>query len=260
MNETPIQAPPAEQVKPMSLSDKFVGVFASPSELYDDVRQTPPTSSNWVLPTMILVVVGLIMAYLITSNPTLSDQMKQMASEQMEKGLQKQIAAGKMTQEQANQARDQMAGFGTTGTVIFTYASAAVWPFILLFLASLFYWLLGKGVMKTTAPYMKVVEVVGLTFYIVTIESIVTTILAIGMNSMFASPSLALFISGFSIENKMHLLAAKINVFTFWTLAVTSIGLARLFQKDVPKVLVLVFALWILWTLFSVFGLTALRG
>jgi hypothetical protein len=83
--------------------------------------------------------------------------------------------------------------------------------------------------------------------------------LSIGMNSIFASPSLALLISDFSIENKMHLLAASMNVFTFWTLTVTSIGLARLFEKDLPKVLVLVFALWIVWVLFSVFGLTALR-
>jgi hypothetical protein len=259
MNETPLQAPPAEEVKPMSLSDKFVGVFASPSEVYDKVRQTPPTSSNWLIPTLVLVVVGVIMAYLVVSNPTLSDQMKRMASEQMEKGLAKQLAAGKITQEQANQARDQMSGMGETGTLIFKYVAAVAGPFFSLFLASLVYWLLGKGVMKATAPYMKVVEVVGLTFFIVAIESVVTTILSIGMNSIFASPSLALLISDFSIENKMHLLAASMNVFTFWTLTVTSIGLARLFQKDLPKVLVLVFALWIVWVLFSVFGLTALR-
>ena len=260
MNETPIQTPQAEEVKPMSLSDKLVGVFASPSELYDNVRQTPPTNSNWLIPTLILIVVGVVMAYLMTSNPTLSDQMKRMASEQMEKGLTKQLASGKITQEQANQARDQMSGMGATGALIFTYVSAILGPFFALFLGGLVFWLLGKGVMKATSPYMKVVEVVGLTFFIATLESVVTTILCIGMNSIFASPSLALLISDFSIENKMHLLAASMNVFTFWTLAVTSIGLARLFQKDVPKVLVLVFALWILWTLFKVFGLTALRG
>jgi hypothetical protein len=259
MNETPLQTPPAEEVKPMSLSDKLVGVFASPSELYENVRQTPPTSGNWVIPTLILVVVGVIMAYLITSNPTLSDQMKRMASEQMEKGLAKRLAEGKITQEQANQARDQRSGMGATGTLIFTYVTAVLGPFFALFLGGLVFWLLGKGVMKATAPYMKVVEVVGLTFFIATVESVVTTMLAIGMNSMFASPSLALLISDFSIENKMHLLAASINVFTFWTLTVTSIGLSRLFQKDLPKVLVLVFALWVLWTLFKVFGLAALR-
>ena len=260
MNETPVQAAPAEEAKPMSFSDKLVGIFASPSELFDNVRQTPPTSSNWMIPTLILIVVGILMAYLMTSNPVLSDQMKRMTSEQMEKGLQKQIAAGKMTQEQANQARDQMASMGGTGAMIFMYGSAVLGPVFVLFLGALVFWLLGKGVMKATSPYMKVVEVVGLTFFISTIESVVTVILAIGMSSMFASPSLALFISDFSIENKMHVLAASINVFTFWTLAVTSIGLARLFQKDTPKVLVLVFALWVLWTLFKVFGLGALRG
>lgn len=260
MNESPNQAQASDQAKPMSLSDKLVGVFSSPSDLYDNVRQTPPTKSNWVIPTLILVVVGVIMAYLVVSNPTLSDQMKRIASEQMEKGLQKQLAAGKMTQEQANQARDQMAGLGGTTTLIFKYVAAVVGPFISLFLASLVYWLLGKGVMKAAAPYMKVVEVVGLTFFIATIESVVTTILSIGMNSVFASPSLALLVSDFSVENKMHLLAASMNVFTFWSLAVTGIGLARLFQKDLPKVLVLVFALWLIWTLFTVFGLTALRG
>jgi hypothetical protein len=260
MNEAPVQTPSAEQVKPMSLSDKLVGVFASPSELYDNVRQTPPTSSNWVIPTLILVVVGVIMAYLVVSNPTLSDQMKRIASEQMEKGLQRQLAAGKITQEQANQARDQMSGIGQTGALISKYVIAVVGPFVSLFVAALVYWLLGKGVMKATAPYMKVVEVVGLTFFIVTIESVVTTILSIGMNSVFASPSLALLISDFSVDNKMHLLAASMNVFSFWTLGITSIGLARLFQKDLPKVLVLVFALWIVWILFTVFGLTALRG
>ncbi len=258
MNETPLQATPAEEVKPMSFSDKLVGVFASPSELYDNVRQTPPTSSNWVIPTLILVVVGVIMAYLVLSNPTLSDQMKRVASEQMEKGFEKRIAEGKMTQEQANQARD-MAGFGATSTMIFKYVAAVVGPFLSLFLGALVYWLLGKWVMKATAPYMKVVEVVGLTFLIASIESIVTTILSIGMNSIFATPSLALLISDFSVENKMHLLASSMNVFTFWTLTVTSIGLARLFEKDLPKVLVLVFALWILWLLFTIFGLGALR-
>jgi hypothetical protein len=207
-----------------------------------------------------LIVVGTIMAFLFASNPTLSDQLKRLTSEQMEKGLQKQLAAGKMTQEQANQARDQMSGMGATGAMIIIYATAILGPVLSLFVGGLVFWLLGKGVMKTSSPYMKVVEVVGLTFFISTLESIVTVILTIGMSSMFASPSLALFISDFSVDNKMHALAASVNVFTFWTLGVTSIGLSRLFQKDLSKVLVLVFALWILWTLFKVFGLGALRG
>ncbi|HTO94018.1 MAG TPA: YIP1 family protein [Bacteroidota bacterium] len=258
MNETP--APPTEPVKQMSFTDKLAGIFSSPGDVYENVRQTPPTSSNWFLPVVILVVIGLIMAYVLTTNPTLADQMKRIASEQMEKGLQKQIAAGKMTQEQANQARDQMESFGSKGPLIFSYVSAVVGPFLLVFIPGLVYWLLGKWVMKVSVPFMKVAEVVGLTLFIASLESIITLILQIGMNSVFASPSLAIFISNFSLDNTMHALASKINIFTIWTLIVTSIGLARLFMKDMPKVLVLVFALWILWTVITVFGGAALRG
>jgi hypothetical protein len=46
---------------------------------------------------------------------------------------------------------------------------------------------------------------------------------------------------------------SKMNVFTFWVLAVTSIGLSKLFRRDLPKVLVLVVVLWILWTVITVF-------
>lgn len=260
MNDAPISAPATEAVKPMSLTDKIVGVFASPGELFENVRLSPRTTSNWLAPTIILVLVGVLMSTLVLTNSSLFDQYKRITEEQMEKGLQRQIAEGKISQQQADQARDQMTGFGTIGIYVQRYGAAVAGPFVALFLVSLLYWLLGKGVMKTVTPYMKVVEVVGLTFFIGVIESVVTTMLNIGLNSVFASPSLSLAISEFSIDNKMHLLAASMNVFTFWTLAVISVGLSRLFQKDFPKVAVLVFALWLLWTLFSVFVLTMLRG
>ncbi|HUI64653.1 MAG TPA: YIP1 family protein [Bacteroidota bacterium] len=260
MNDAPLSAPPTDAVKPMSLTDKIVGVLASPGELFDNVRLTPKTTSNWLVPTLILVLVGVLMSTLVLTNASLYDQYKHMADQQVEKSLQKQIAEGKITQQQADQAHEQMAAYGSIGIYIQRYGGAILGPFIALFLVSLLYWLLGKGVMKATAPYMKVAEVVGLTFFIGVIESIVTTMLSIGLNNAFASPSLALTISDFSIDNKMHLLAASMNVFTFWSLAVISIGLSRLFQKDFPKVAVLVFALWLLWTLFAVFVLTMLRA
>jgi hypothetical protein len=137
---------------------------------------------------------------------------------------------------------------------------AVVGPFITLFLVSLVYWLLGKGVMKAVVPYWKVAEVVGLAFFITVLDTVVTTILMFGLDQIFAVPSLSLLIPDFSIENKFHLLAASMNIFTFWNLGVIGIGLSRIFQRDFPKVLVLVVALWLLWTLTMVFGMTALRG
>ena len=72
------------------------------------------------------------------------------------------------------------------------------------------------------------------------------------MDSITATPSLGAFVSDFDHSNKLHSALAKMNIFTFWDLSVVSIGLSRLFQRDLPKVLVIVFALWIVWTVFSV--------
>ena len=76
----------------------------------------------------------------------------------------------------------------------------------------------------------------------------------LAMDSIYATPSLGIFISNFDIENKGDLALAKINVFTFWNLSVVSVGLSKLFQRDFPKVLVLVFAVWILWSLVTLFS------
>jgi len=232
---------PVAQVKPMSFLDRLTNIFAAPGELYENVRLTPPSTSSWLIPTILLIVVSLVLGQVVVSNPSLSDQMKQLVKKEMDK----RVSEGKMTQEQADQAE------AMTGTVFRVLGTIFVIP-IILFVVALFYWLLGKWAIRASAPYMKVVEVVGLTFYIGALQSIVTTIMMIMMNTVFASPSLALAVSDFNIDNKVHLALAQLNVFTFWSLAVTSIGLAKIFQRDFPKVLVLVLALWILWSAFSI--------
>lgn len=250
----------AAQAEPMSFTDKLVNIIASPGVVYENVRDTVVTHSTWLIPTLILVVVGTILGYVVMSNPSLAAQFKQMTSEQMEKQFAKSIAEGKMTPEQAEQARAQMESFGSTGMLVTRVAGGVVGPFITLFAWGLVYWLLGKGVMKVVAPYWKVVEVVGLAFIITALESIVTTILAIALDRVFASPSLALLISDFSMNNKWHLIAAAINIFTFWNLTVVSVGLSKIFRKDFPKVLVLVLAIWAIWTVVMIFGIGSLRA
>jgi hypothetical protein len=248
------------QAEPMPFTDKLANIIASPATVYENVRDTAITHSNWVIPTLILVVVGTILGYVVMSNPSLSAQFKHIATEQMEKQFEKSVAEGKMTAEQAEQARGQMESFGTTGMLVSRIAGGVVGPFITLFAWSLVYWLLGKGVMKAVVPYWKVVEVVGLAFIITVMESIVTTILAIALDRVFAAPGLGLLISDFSMSNKWHMFAATMNIFTFWNLAVVSVGLSKVFQKDFPKVLVLVFAIWLIWTVAMVFGLGSLRA
>jgi len=239
---------PAEQVKPMPLMERLINVFAAPGELYENVRLTPRTTTNWLVPWVIFAIVAVVMGQVMLSNPSLTDQLGAVIKKQIDK----QVQEGKVPAEQAEQAYEQFAKPGSIMFMITQVAGAVFGSLVVLFVLGLVYWLLGKTVMKATSPYMKVVEVVGLTFLIGTLDQVVTTLLMFVFNSIFASPSLALLVSDFDLENKLHLVLAKFNVFTFWSMAVVSIGLSKLFQRDFPKVFVLVLGLWILWVVFSI--------
>jgi len=246
---------PAPEVKPMSFSEKIVNIFASPGELFENVRLTGKTTSNWIIPVAIVILVAIAMQQIIMNNPSLADQTKAMVAKATKERLDKAVQEGKMTPEQAEAQREQIENFSnpaSTLNIIFRVVGVLVFIPLVLFVIGLIYWLLGKTAMHANAPYMKVVEVVGLTFLIGAVESIVTTVMAIGLDSLHAGPNLALFVQNFDVTNKLHMALAKMNIFTIWSLVVTSIGLSKLFQRDLPKVMVLVFALWILWTAFSV--------
>jgi hypothetical protein len=241
------QAAP-EQITPMPFTEKLTNIFASPGELFEHVRQTGPTTSNWLVPLIVLIVVILAMNQLVVHNASLADQLGSV----IKKGMSEQVQKGKMTQDQADQAYETYARPGSTMSTIFTIGGVVIITPIAILLVTLIYWLLGKSAMHATAPYGKVLEVIGLTLFIGALENIVTTLMMIGMDSIHASPGLGAFIAGFDPENKIHVFLSKVNVFTIWGIVVTGIGLSKLFQRDLAKVLVLVFALWILWTVASV--------
>lgn len=260
MEEQQTSATP--EVRPMSFTDKMIGVYSSPGEVFDNVRLTGKTTSNWLVPMVIFILVAVGLSQLVLSNASLNDQLGTMISKRFEKQISEQIAQGKITPEQAEQARGSYETFAKPGSMWFTISQIggiAIMTPVALFVLSLVYWLIGKTAMSAQSTYGKVVEVVGLTFFISIAEQIFTTLLMVMLDNIHATPSAALAVlAQFDPEDKLHLVLAKLNVFTFWDLSVVSIGLSHLFQRDLPKVLVLVFALWVLWSVVTVLtGFTA---
>ena len=248
-------APATEEVKPMSFTEKLVNIFAAPGELFENVRLTGKTPSNWVIPVAIMIVVAIAMQQIIMNNPSLADQTKALVEKSVKDRLDKQVQEGKITPEQAETQREQIENMSNPTSafnIVMRIVGVVVFMPIIVFVMGLIYWLLGKFAMQGNAPYMKVVEVIGLTLLIAAVESIVTTVMAIGLDSLHAGPNLAIFVQNFDFANKVHMALAKVNIFTIWSLIVTSIGLSKIFQRDLPKVLVLVFSLWILWSAFTV--------
>jgi hypothetical protein len=190
--QTITHSEPAADVQPMSFTEKLVNLFASPGELFEHVRLTPKTPSNWVIPAAILIIVAIAMQQLIMSNPSLVDQTKAMITKATNESFDKAVREGKMTPEQAEQQREAAERFTDPTSVLaiaMRIGGTVVTIPAMLFLIGLVYWLLGKTAMHATAPYMKVIEVVGLVLLITAVESIVTTVMAIGMDSIHAGPN-----------------------------------------------------------------------
>jgi len=273
---------PAESVKPMPFIDKLTNIFASPGELFENVRETGPTNSNWLVPWMIYVAISIATGQFVLSNASLSSQLERTVRDQFEKSMEQGIREGSVTREQADQQFEQFAKPGSTWFTLLSTGGTLLGSLAFLFGDSLFF-LLVSAVIPSKSPtpilkdflfevsgntftitatnllgklasasYMKVVEVIGLTFLIGSLERVVTTALMFATDSINTSTSLALLLSKVDLENKLHVAFSKLDVFTFWEIVVTSIGLSAIFQKDFPKVLVLVIALWILWTLLSI--------
>jgi len=241
-------------VQPMSLLDRLTGIFVSPGEVFENISQTAQTTSTWFVPWLLYVAMSIITGQMLLGNPSLSGQLENTIRKQFDELMQEPIMKGEITQEDADA---QFERFGRPGSPWFTLLSVGGTLFgsiVTLFVISLFCLLLAKSAVSATAPYMKVVEVIGLTFMIDSLEQVVTTILMFLTDSILASPGVALFLlPDIDLQNKWHVALSKLNAFTFWKLGVISTGLSRLFRRDFPKVLVLVLALWILWSLFSLF-------
>jgi hypothetical protein len=244
------QAPllPGEDEK-LSFLERAVTLISAPAVTFSDVARSPHTPVNWFVPLILFVLVSVFSTQLLLNNPQLAGQFKAAVLQQLATA----VEGGALTEQEAER---QYQRFGP-GSILFTIASfggLTITPFVTLFALGLLYWLIGRSAMAATAPYMKVIEVVGLTYIVGTIESITATILMLVTESLYATPSLALLVlAEFDVENFIHLALSKLNPFTFWILYLTSMGLSQLYLRDFPKVLVLILSLWFLWTFATLF-------
>jgi len=249
MDDTTTTQQPSEENGGLSFTDKLMNVFSAPGELFEGVAKSEKQNSNWSVPLIISMIVSIIFVLVAFSQAPIQDQIR----DQTEKSIQKSVAAGKITQEQADLAMSKNpAQPGSPLFMIFGSVGAVFVSAISLFGFALVFWLVGKWVFKSAVAYGKVLEVVGLSMYISILVAIVTLLLVVAMGSLYATPSLALAVSHFDPSDKMDKLLSAVNAGTLWFLAVIAVGLAKLFSVTTGKTFAAVGALWILWTAVTV--------
>jgi Yip1 domain len=249
-----IPSNPDNAAKPpqTSVVARLLNIFAAPGEVFEEVKNSPPSVANWLTPTLILVVVGIIATFVILSQPAVIQQIR----DQRQSAFDKQVRDGKMTQAQADQAEVATEKFfGPSALKIFGSFSAVIGSFVVIFWWALLLWLIGRFYLKAPLTYVKALEVSGLAGMIGVLAAVLKTLLVMITGNALAAPSLILLIKKFDPGNPVHHLLALTDVTNFWLLAVRSVGLAKLTNSSFGKAAMAVFGIWLLFALL-IFGVT----
>ena len=140
-----IPEPPVDVPKPASsLTARLFNVFTDPGEVFQEVKNNKPLTSNWLVPALIFAVIGAISVFIIFSQPAIIQKIHDQQTSVMDQ----QVKDGKMTQAQEDQAlavMDKFAGpgmlkiFGGIGAVIGAFIHVFWWAFtIMSLMATLF--------------------------------------------------------------------------------------------------------------------------
>ncbi len=237
------------QTEELSHSDKMIGVFAEPSNMFKLTSYFPPRTKDWIIPLLIVFVLVGVIRSISMMNEEVYYEAKQQAIDRVEK----MIEDGTIPQDQedamiegVNNQMEMMRG--PVGWII-NIVSTIIFGSIFFFIIAGIYFLLVKLVLKGEGGYQHVLIANGLTAYITLIQVILAGILTMMLGKIVQDTSLAALM-GTDRSTLAGFFLAKIDPISIWAYAVLSIGLAKLFKSDdVKKYYLVVFGLWIIGSL-----------
>ncbi|MGA9115761.1 MAG: hypothetical protein WB626_03200, partial [Bacteroidota bacterium] len=201
----------------------------------------------WLLPAAIYVLTAALCAQVVLSRPGPAAELRAAVEVEFSPRIEEYIREGTVSREQGEWLRLFVLP-GTPHFLAIQSAGTLAAATLTMLAISLVLWQLARSVLGRRIPYRKALEVAGLTFVIGAVERVATAVLVIATGTIFASPGPSLLLLG-EKEGTAFLLLSSLNVFTFWQIYAAASGLAALTERDFPKVLVLLAALWVLWTL-----------
>ena len=241
--ESPVPPP---RPPPMSFAARLLNVFATPGEVFEDVKAAPHSVANWLVPVFLLGVVSVIFAVIFVSQPVI----KQQAREQWGKMLEVQVNSGHMAREKVDETLDAFEKMLLPIGIVFGMVSS---PARLLWWA-LVLWLLGRWILKVRFSFVKALEVAGLAAMIVVLGVVVTLLLTVNLANFFATPSIGHLVQNFDVARKSHLFMGAASVFSIWLVGVMSAGLARLAGVPFLRAAWVVFGFWVMEQLFFIYA------
>ena len=206
---------PMTDSKPSSVGSKMLNVLVAPAEVFDEVLAAPYQTANWRLPTLLVSLAAIVLV----------------------------IAIGQPAAEaNASVMADRNSYLGAwpllTGLIVGGIAfGGTFWT-----AASL--WLISRWFLRVRLPYLKTVEVVGLSGTILLLGTVVTGLLIGVTGDIHCRPSPGLLFKQVGPGKGFQLLET-FNFFELWSATVLAIGLSRLSAVSFKEAAFWVYGFWV---------------
>jgi len=230
----------------LSHSDKMIGVFTEPTNMFYQTSRFAPRHKDWVIPVIIFFIVIALIRILAMTNKEVYFEAKKQGIERIEK----MVESGTMTREQGDaaiDAIDQQMEFmqGPIGWVI-SIVTTVIFGMIVFFIIVGIYYLFIKFLLKGDGTFTSALVTSGLTTYINIVQVIIAGIITMFLGKAIMDTSAASLL-GSDKTTYMGWLLAKIDPISIWAYIVLAIGFAKMFKSEsTGKYYALVIGLWLI--------------
>jgi hypothetical protein len=210
---------------PTSLGAKLLNLFVCPSLVFEEVSAGPGRPANWLVPTALACLSGLLVLETTTDAQQTAATLGQL------------VGAGKITHELATTL--------TAHWQMISGAATCLASFVGTFWSAFVLWFIGRVFLKSRFPFRKALEVAALSGTVLVLGLVVTALLALALGNASARPALSLLVLNLDPSNRVRALGELSNCFYLWTTVVLAIGLARLSRVTFKESAFWVFGYWL---------------
>lgn len=244
----------------LSHTDKMVGLFSEPANIFEQIAQAPTKVVDWLVPILIFIVVLSLSTVIMQSNAQIKYSMVEKQTEVMEKTFEEYVNSGAMTQEQADTQievmRERM-NEGGIAMLIPQIIGIIIFTFIVFFILSGFYYGVVRLILKGDGTFSSAMVAYGLPFYIASVQVILQVVVAMLMNKAVTDLSVTTFLD-LDKQEFVGFLLSKADIVSIWFYVVVGIAFAKMFKsEETGKYIGMVVGLWLGFSLLFYYISTA---